>query len=68
VIKQIKRTIARLPNYALAPSPKPTKEMMITTRLALIQKAQSSDKNSVTSLRLSYIEAILDYSILEQLS
>jgi hypothetical protein len=40
--------------------------MMITTRLAPIQKTQSTESNSVTSLRLAYQEAILDYSILEQ--
>jgi hypothetical protein len=40
--------------------------MMITTRLAPIQEAQSTEKNSVTSLRLTYIEARVDYQILEQ--
>jgi hypothetical protein len=45
-----------LRNYAIAPSPKPKKEMMITTRLAPIQKAQSTESNSVTSLRLAYQE------------
>ncbi|MHC5728549.1 MAG: hypothetical protein ACYT04_68905 [Nostoc sp.] len=40
--------------------------MMITTRLAPIQKAQSSESNSVTSLRLVYQEAKVDYFILEQ--
>jgi hypothetical protein len=40
--------------------------MMITTRLAPIQEAQSSESNSVTCLRLAYQEAKIDYSILEQ--
>lgn len=40
-----------LRNYAIAPSPKPIKEMMITTTLTSIQEAQSTDENSVTSLR-----------------
>jgi hypothetical protein len=66
VIKQIKRAIANRPKYAIAPSPKPKKEMMITTRLAPIQEAQPTDENSVTSLRLTYQEAKIDYSILEQ--
>jgi hypothetical protein len=39
---------------------------MITTRLAPIPEAQSTESNSVTSLRLVYQEAILDYFILEQ--
>lgn len=39
---------------------------MITTTLAPIPEAQSTESNSVTSLRLAYQEAILDYSILEQ--
>lgn len=55
-----------LRNYAIAPSPKPIKEMMITTRLAPIQEAQPTKSNSVTSLRLAYQEAKIDYSILEQ--
>ncbi len=55
-----------LENYAIAPSPKPTKEMMITTTLAPIPEAQSTESNSVTSLRLAYQEAKIDYSILEQ--
>lgn len=40
--------------------------MMITTTLAPIEKAQSTDENSVTSLRLAYIEARVNYQILEQ--
>ncbi|WP_341531417.1 hypothetical protein WKK05_37550 (plasmid) [Nostoc sp. UHCC 0302] len=40
--------------------------MMITTTLAPIQQAQSTDENAVTSLRLAYIEARVDYQILEQ--
>jgi hypothetical protein len=36
-LKLIKRTIANRGKYAIAPSPKPKKEMMITTRLAPIQ-------------------------------
>lgn len=39
---------------------------MITTRLAPIPEAQSTESNSVTSLRLAYQEAKIDYSILEQ--
>lgn len=39
---------------------------MITTTLAPIQFAQSTDENSVTSLRLAYIEARVNYQILEQ--
>jgi hypothetical protein len=40
--------------------------MMITTTLAPIPKARSTESNSVTSLRLAYQEAKIDYSILEQ--
>jgi hypothetical protein len=40
--------------------------MMITTTLTPIQEAQPTDENSVTSLRLTYQEAKIDYSILEQ--
>ncbi|WGV29032.1 hypothetical protein [Halotia branconii] len=40
--------------------------MMIVTTLAPIQQAQSTDENSVASLRLAYIETRVDYQILEQ--
>lgn len=52
LLKQIKRTIANRGKYAIAPSPKPIKEMMITTRLAPIPEAHPTDGNSVTFLRL----------------
>jgi hypothetical protein len=65
-LKLIKRAIANRGKYAIAPSPKPIKEMMITTTLALIQEAQSTNENSVASLRLACIEARVDYQALEQ--
>ncbi len=39
---------------------------MITTTLAPIQFAQSTDENSVACLQIVYQEARIDYSILEQ--
>ncbi|MBD2534533.1 hypothetical protein H6G97_35640 [Nostoc flagelliforme FACHB-838] len=65
-VQTIIRAIADFSGQAIAPSPKPIKEMMITTRLAPIQEAQSTESNSVTSLRLAYQEAKIDYSLVEQ--